>query len=347
MHRAGGPSPIFFLPLQLGGWGPSFTSAAMAALPLLFSFSSAGDAATATTAFPDVSANCRRHVLQWTRSYSAPMLHLLAVRPRLRPPLPPLRCALCPEPRQALSSSPPSDPFARARLSGSNRPGCEAAGGDGGGGEDERAYGGGDNSGGNNGRKGGGNGGGGRGWWGSFGREGWRGRWQWWGGEANWVSFCLTNGAVAAVLPLLCLSWLGLSQLPSSALARSTEGGGFSAWEVRGGKWSRLEPDPSGEGFVVIVSGGKESQVGGDGVGKRFVPFRLLRFCWRQLQEVVVRLMLPEGYPESVTSDYLEYSIWRGIQGIASQVSGVLSTQVRLLLAVLPFLVPHAHLLFV
>ncbi|CAH1426212.1 unnamed protein product [Lactuca virosa] len=39
-----------------------------------------------------------------------------------------------------------------------------------------------------------------------------------------------------------------------------------------------------------------------------------------------MRLMLREGFPCSVTSDYLEYSLWRGIQGIAAQV-GVLATQ--------------------
>ncbi|KAF7126389.1 hypothetical protein RHSIM_Rhsim11G0035000 [Rhododendron simsii] len=37
--------------------------------------------------------------------------------------------------------------------------------------------------------------------------------------------------------------------------------------------------------------------------------------------------MLPEGFPHSVTSDYLDYSLWRGVQGIAAQISGVLTTQ--------------------
>lgn len=40
--------------------------------------------------------------------------------------------------------------------------------------------------------------------------------------------------------------------------------------------------------------------------------------------------MLREGFPDSVTSDYLEYSLWRGIRGIAAQVSGVIATQVSL-----------------
>ncbi|XP_022637387.1 protein root UVB sensitive 1, chloroplastic-like [Vigna radiata var. radiata] len=38
-------------------------------------------------------------------------------------------------------------------------------------------------------------------------------------------------------------------------------------------------------------------------------------------------LMLPEGFPESMTSDYLEYSLWRAVQGVACQVSEVLATQ--------------------
>ncbi|GJV97301.1 protein root UVB sensitive 1, chloroplastic [Tanacetum coccineum] len=48
---------------------------------------------------------------------------------------------------------------------------------------------------------------------------------------------------------------------------------------------------------------------------------------WGECREVFMRLMLPEGYPESVTSDYLEYSVWRSVQGVATQVSSVLATQ--------------------
>jgi len=40
--------------------------------------------------------------------------------------------------------------------------------------------------------------------------------------------------------------------------------------------------------------------------------------------------MLPQGFPHSVTFDYLDYSLWRAVQGIASQVSGVLTTQVSI-----------------
>lgn len=41
-------------------------------------------------------------------------------------------------------------------------------------------------------------------------------------------------------------------------------------------------------------------------------------------------LMLPEGYPHSVTPDYMEYTLWRAVQGVASQVSSVLATQALL-----------------
>ncbi|XVE99959.1 hypothetical protein REPUB_Repub03eG0244900 [Reevesia pubescens] len=47
-------------------------------------------------------------------------------------------------------------------------------------------------------------------------------------------------------------------------------------------------------------------------------------------KDLVMRLLLPEGFPDSVTCDYLDYSLWRGVQGVASQISGVLATQALL-----------------
>lgn len=58
---------------------------------------------------------------------------------------------------------------------------------------------------------------------------------------------------------------------------------------------------------------------------------RQLERSWRRCATVAVQLLLPDGYPDSVSSDYLQYSLWRGVQGIASQISGVLSTQVSVL----------------
>ncbi|CAA6669488.1 unnamed protein product [Spirodela intermedia] len=123
---------------------------------------------------------------------------------------------------------------------------------------------------------------------------------------------------LASPVPVLVRA---ISALPC-ALARSYGGGSYSSvWEIRGGKWTMLVPGPSGEDFVMVTDGGKE---GDDRIEELFLR------CWRQVKEAFVRLMLPEGYPASVTSDYLEYSLWRGVQGIASQVSGVLSTQALL-----------------
>jgi hypothetical protein len=51
--------------------------------------------------------------------------------------------------------------------------------------------------------------------------------------------------------------------------------------------------------------------------------------------ELGKRIMLPEGYPGSVTSDYMEYTLWRMGQIIASQISGVLTTQVSFLVHLL------------
>lgn len=62
----------------------------------------------------------------------------------------------------------------------------------------------------------------------------------------------------------------------------------------------------------------------------------LLRHCffvkelWSQCTTLFVRLMLPQGFPQSVTFDYLDYSLRRAVQGIASQVRGVLTTQVSI-----------------
>ena len=115
--------------------------------------------------------------------------------------------------------------------------------------------------------------------------------------------------------------------LASAALARTATGGSSesesgSVWEVRGGKWTKLVPNGYEDSFVV-ESGIRPSS--SSLLGSVFSVAHL----WIQCKEVIMRLMLPEGYPESVTSDYLDYSLWRGVQGVASQISGVLATQVR------------------
>lgn len=88
-----------------------------------------------------------------------------------------------------------------------------------------------------------------------------------------------------------------------------------SVWEVKGGKWTKLIPDFVRDSFVVANGGGLSS-----------ISFGNL---WLHCKNLLVQLMLPEGFPHSVTTDYLDYSLWRAVQGVASQISGVLATQVR------------------
>ncbi|CAI5533694.1 unnamed protein product [Closterium sp. Naga37s-1] len=47
----------------------------------------------------------------------------------------------------------------------------------------------------------------------------------------------------------------------------------------------------------------------------------------RGVKAAVVRWMLPEGYPDSVTPDYMEYTVWRMRQTVASEMNHVLTTQ--------------------
>ncbi|KAI4367982.1 hypothetical protein MLD38_016602 [Melastoma candidum] len=124
-------------------------------------------------------------------------------------------------------------------------------------------------------------------------------------------------------------------QLPLAALARTKggsedgrEGGGILVWEVKGGKWTKLvgrvsEGGREGDDDVFVVAGDSVQWLGLTRLGS-LVEVRDL------LKEVVVTLMLPEGFPDSVSSDYLEYSLWRGVQGVASQINGVLAAQALL-----------------
>ncbi|XP_073135732.1 protein root UVB sensitive 1, chloroplastic [Henckelia pumila] len=95
--------------------------------------------------------------------------------------------------------------------------------------------------------------------------------------------------------------------------------------EIRGGRKVELVPDYAKDEFIVprkLLSWWSNS-----GQSKSSVT---LADVWLKCRDLVATLMLPEGFPESVTSDYLEYSLWRGVQGIAAQVSGVLATQALL-----------------
>ncbi|KAG5069576.1 hypothetical protein AAZX31_01G142500 [Glycine max] len=92
-------------------------------------------------------------------------------------------------------------------------------------------------------------------------------------------------------------------------------------YEVKGGKWTKLVPDLTNDVFVSAQQGFLSE------LSSLKVPSQLATFVWLKCSDIFTRLMLPEGFPESVTSDYLEYSLWRAVQGVACQVSGVLATQ--------------------
>jgi len=94
-------------------------------------------------------------------------------------------------------------------------------------------------------------------------------------------------------------------------------------YEVKGGNLIRLFPDNLKDIFIAS-NPGLFSEL--SSLNSSQVP----TFLYNKCREFLVRLMLPEGFPNSVTSDYLEYSLWRGVQGVACQVSGVLATQALL-----------------
>lgn len=101
-------------------------------------------------------------------------------------------------------------------------------------------------------------------------------------------------------------------------------------WEIKGSKRTKLVPDTSKDEFVVVSSSSllpRSSSANGNNEVGDVNSSAGIHGLWLLCKDVFMRLMLPEGFPESVTSDYLDYSLWRGVQGIASQISGVLATQ--------------------
>lgn len=94
-------------------------------------------------------------------------------------------------------------------------------------------------------------------------------------------------------------------------------------FEIRGGKRVELVPDYSKDEFII-----PEHMWSWWSKGGKSKSLLNLTDVWMKCRDLATSLMLPEGFPESVTSDYLEYSLWRGVQGIAAQISGVLATQV-------------------
>nr|CAB3484081.1 unnamed protein product [Digitaria exilis] len=140
-----------------------------------------------------------------------------------------------------------------------------------------------------------------------------------------------------ALHPEFLLLFLLLHCGATSALADALGSTGDDAggvWEVRGGTRTRLVPDSTWTSYLIAGDdGSKREEVDGKGGGRRedlAALRRKLERSWRRCADVAVQLLLPDGYPHSVSSDYLNYSLWRAVQGVASQISGVLSTQALL-----------------
>ncbi|XP_027181884.1 protein root UVB sensitive 1, chloroplastic-like [Coffea eugenioides] len=117
-----------------------------------------------------------------------------------------------------------------------------------------------------------------------------------------------------------------LASLAEAKTAEKEKGGeDIVVFEIRGGKKIGLVPDYAKDEFIgpkTIWSFWRCWWEKGDRIS--------MGNLWVQCKDLVTNLLLPEGFPESVTSDYLEYSLWRGVQGVAAQISGVLATQALL-----------------
>ncbi|KAL6985595.1 Protein root UVB sensitive 1, chloroplastic [Sarracenia purpurea var. burkii] len=185
----------------------------------------------------------------------------------------------------------------------------------------------------NNGNKNHGAGGGGDGWGNSFNPDEWR-RWDGTGvlllqfsrqfaNDDGVIRFPRNNFFFFFFVSACCFGHFQLAsvQARTSTTTDDEKEEVEVVWEVRGGRWIKLIADHFKDAFV--VSTGKSSSSGAE----RSLPLGAVSDLWTQCRELFVHLMLPEGFPHSVTSDYLEYSLWRGVQGVAAQISGVLATQ--------------------
>jgi hypothetical protein len=124
-------------------------------------------------------------------------------------------------------------------------------------------------------------------------------------------------------------------------------------WEVKGGRWRHFKADSQRDTFVLdsiknnedeamsyektlTDNHNRELKEGEQIEAHRHKGFEKgLKTVMVRFIELGKRIMLPEGYPGSVTSDYMEYTLWRMGQIIASQISGVLTTQVSFLVHLL------------
>lgn len=144
----------------------------------------------------------------------------------------------------------------------------------------------------------------------------------------------------------LALAGLALFLLQQQQAALALSGGDSRGgiWEVKGGRWKYLVPHPERDEYVVsAVKNSEEEALAYEkeltGEAEQLQQ-QQQRHIQQGVESVVTRfvelgkqLLLPDGYPRSVTDDYMEYTLWRMGQVIASQINGVLTTQVLLQLS--------------
>lgn len=150
------------------------------------------------------------------------------------------------------------------------------------------------------------------------------GSWWWHGGNGGDDDSSGSLYSLLLFVPslLYCFCHLQVATAIARTATSSEDDGNKeydAVWEVKGSKRTKLIPDFTKDAFVV-ASASNASLSSLLSVNK----------LWDECRELFVQFMLPEGFPDSVTSDYLNYSLWRSVQGVASQISGVLATQALL-----------------
>ncbi|KAG0563427.1 hypothetical protein KC19_8G030500 [Ceratodon purpureus] len=170
------------------------------------------------------------------------------------------------------------------------------------------------------------------------------------------LAFCGVSSASEGIqkwyrMPAAALAGLALlllQQQAALALSGAKEEARTGVWEVKGGRWKYLVKHPERDEFVVatvknseeealayeeeLVARQKGETVNGDAkeAGRQNGVKLGVENVVTRFVELSKQLLLPDGYPRSVTDDYMEYTLWRMGQVIASQISGVLTTQALL-----------------
>jgi hypothetical protein len=140
-------------------------------------------------------------------------------------------------------------------------------------------------------------------------------------------------------VPAVVLALFLLQQQAALALSGAKEEARTGVWEVKGGRWKYLVKHPERDEFVVATVKNSEEEalayeeelVKGATVNRDSKPNGVklgVNNIVTRFVELSKQVLLPDGYPGSVTDDYMEYTLWRMGQVIASQISGVLTTQV-------------------